>query len=257
MAEINITYDSYDLQDLTTNKILTRNIIYRSTADKVLSSKYNLRRGDREVLDTWYTEKIIEVTGWIKADTAANLRIAIDNLKRALRPKEKNLDIDYGSGTIRYEATCIAFEVPEEHWHITQIPFTVRFNAKPWGITPTATSQSYAVTTSTYTNSIVITGSHHPLPVITFTSNIAADMVVKFENTTTSEWIETYSTASFSTNSVLEIDIDNQTFELDDTTTDFKGVFPQFNPSTNSFTITYTGDTPNLTCKILYYPTYL
>jgi len=255
MAVVNVSFNGFDLQNDT---YLTRNIQHRHLAEKVLNSRPSLREGKRRILDTWYTEKIVELSGWIISDSEANLRTAIDNLKEALRPKEKNLDIDYGSGTIRYVATCQSLEIPEEHWHTTQVPFTIRFSAEPWGIDPTTDSNSWTgITATSYSNSINIQGSHSPYPVIEITSNKTISMGVKFQNDTTGDWIQTSETQSFSTNSVLEIDTKNQTFKLDGTEIDFDGVFPNFEPGTNNFTVTISGTSPDYDLKIKYNPTYL
>jgi len=251
----NITFNSFDLQD---SNYLTRDIRHRKMANKTLVSRNTLRDGKREILDTWYTEKEIEVSGWIIGSSSSDLRTKIDNLKENLRTEEGNLDIDYGGNTLRYKATVRSLDIPEEHYHITQVPFTIVFSAEPWGKATSTSSETWSsISSSTYTNSINITGSHSPFPLIQITANKLMSTTVKVENETTGDWIQTSSTQSISTNSVIEIDIENQTFQLDSVDIDFDGVFPSFEPNTNSIKVTLSAASPDYDFYIEYYPTYL
>jgi len=237
MAINNISYNSFDLQDST---YITRTITHRQIGERVLDTKPNLRRGSFDVVDTRFTRKIITITGWVKSDTAANLRIAIDTMKENIHGQEKNLDIDYGSGTIRYKATVQSMDVPEEAWYISQVPFTIEFLCEPWGTTPTTSSQSYLnKTTATYSSTINMTGSMGPFPTLTVDIDSETDMTaIKFENTTSSDWIQI--SRSFTVSESLVINCLNETVQVDGINVDFTGVFPEFITNTNSFLVTIT-----------------
>lgn len=254
MAAKNISFNNLSLQNDTYK---TENINYRHLGEKQIQKKPDTRTGGFDISETKYTQKVITVTGTIYGNDKADLRSAVDNLKEKLSPEEKNLDIDYGNKTIRYEATVQSIEVPEERWHITQLPFTIEFLTQPWATSTASTLKSWtSITNTTFTNSINIDGSYNPSPTIKVTSNKSIDTTVKFTNDTTGDWIETKSTQSFSTNSVLEVDTDAETVKLDGSNIDFAGVFPVFNPNTNSVTVTTTGS-PDYYLEIEYFPTYL
>jgi hypothetical protein len=258
MSATNITFDSFSIQNSTYK---TENIQYRHLAAKTIDSKPEPRRGGFTVVDTMYTQKEISINGWILADTTAALRTAVDNLKKALVPQEKDLDIDYGSGTIRYVATVSAMDVNEEHHNITRIPFEITFLAMPWGTDTGSTTDSKTISSSPYNNSINITGSYGPFPVLKWTvSGTPSTEIskIKFENTTTDTYIEVSGLSLSADGNYLEIDIKNMTAtEGASTNVDFSGVFPKFNTSTNSYSTTVSGSGYSLVQTIEYYPTYL
>jgi len=253
-----ITYNGRDLQ---TSTYRTTNIVYRHLADRIVDLKTLPRRGGFNVLDTRYDRKIIRVTGYIISDSEANLRTARDDLLKDIAAGsvvEKNLDIGYGGSTIRYKATVQSINVPEEHYHITRLPFTITFLALPWGTATSTTTENWTNQTASLTDATIdITGTFSPLPTITFHVDSETDMTaVKFDNNTTNEWIQV--SRSFAAGEDLVIDCDAQTVQVDGTDVDFSGVFPSFDPGTNTFDLTVT-DTGSFQydLSISYYPTYL
>ena len=250
-----ISFNSFSLQS---SEYITRTITHRQIGDRVLNTKPNLRRGSFDIVDTRFTSKIITITGWIKSDTAANLRTAIDTMKENIQGKEKNLDIDYGSGTIRYKSTVQSVDIQEEAWYISQVPFTIEFLCEPWGTTPTTSSQSYLnKTTTTHSDTINITGSMGPFPTLTVDIDSESDMtVIKFQNDTTNDWVQI--DRSFAAGESLVIDCLNETIQVDGTNVDFTGVFPGFETNTNSFMVTITDSGAfQYDLKISYNPHYL
>lgn len=258
MSATSITFDNFSIQDSTYK---TENIQYRHLANKTIDSKPIPRRGGFVIVDTLYTQKEISINGWILTDSVAALRTAVDDLKRALVPQEKNLDIEYGSDLIRYTATVSAISVNEEHHNITRIPFEIKFLAMPWGTDTGSTINTKTIASSPYNNNINITGSYGPFPVLKWTvSGIPSTEIskIKFENTTTDTYIEVSGLSLSADGNYLEIDVKNMTAtEGASTNVDFDGVFPKFNTSTNSYSTTVSGSGYSLVQTIEYYPTYL
>lgn len=253
----NITFNNFSLQDSTYR---TENITYRHLANKKIDSKPEPRRGGFDIIDTLYTQKEIKINGWILSDSKANLRTAIDNLKKALISEEKNLDIGYGDDIIRYKATVSGIEVNEEHHHITRVPFQISFLSLPWGTDSNSTEDNETISSSPHISSIVIPGSYGPFPTIRWTVSGTPSVeitVIKFENTTTDDFIEVSGLNLGTDGDYLEIDIDNMTVKENTTDKDFTGVFPSFTTSTNDYEVTITGTGYTLNQKITYYPTYL
>lgn len=252
-----ISYDAFNLQDTT---YLTRDIKYRLLAEKTIDSQADPRRGGFSVVDTYYTQKSIEVSGWILASTDATLRTAIDNLKKALYPQEKNLDISYGGTTIRYKATVKSLDIPEEHYSITQVPFTISFMSLPWGTNTSSTVDTKSITSSPYSSTVDVGGSFGPFPIIRWTvvgTPTTQITVIKFSNSTTEDWIEVAGLTLAANGNYLEIDLENMTVKQDGTTKDFTGVFPSFDPGINSYVVTITGTGYTLSQTITYFQTYL
>jgi hypothetical protein len=161
-----------------------------------------------------------------------------------------------------YVCTLRSLDVPEEHWHITQIPYTAEFLCKPFGtatsITTINLNSSGAITTSPYNETVSFVGSYGPEPVITFTlagAGITSMTALKLTNSTTGDWIEI--ARSFSASDVLVIDCSNETVKVNGISVDFTGVFPSFDPLDNSLILTVTATAFSLTGIINYYYTYL
>ncbi len=256
MTPTAISFNGFDLQSSTYR---TQEIKYRHLAEKRIDSRADVRRGGFDIVDTHFTQKQIEVSGWILSDSKENLRTALDAFKKALKSQEQTLSIEYGSDTINYTATVQSINIPEEHFHITRLPFTIVFLTLPWG----TVSQIYdgkTITTTTYTNSIDIKGSYSPFPVISWTVGTVptpAVSKIKFENKTTGDFIEVSGLNLSSNGQYLEIDCENMTVKENSTNSDFVGVFPSFEPGINVYEVTITGTTFQIFQDFYYYDTYV
>jgi len=266
MSAQNLKYNAYSLQDISVaaSQRLTSNILYNQLAEKTINIQSDSIRDGWSLLDVKYTNKIIAVNGWLISDTAANLKTLIDTFKGSLRPNDKNLDIEtYGGSGVytRWKATVRNIQIPEEHWQISQKPFSVEFLCKPFATATSTTTINLNsggnITTTPYNEDITISGSYNPKPVITITVVAETDLTaIKFENTVTQDWIQV--ARSFTAAEVLVIDCDAETVKVDGVAVDFTGIFPEFNPSTNSIKITSTDSGAfQITCSIVYYLTYL
>ena len=262
MSIVNISYNSYDLQTTTNTSsiIMSRDIVYRSLPQKNIILKQDTIRDSFDVVSVNYSQKIITVRGLLKSDSEANLRTLRDAFMSALNPNEKNLDIDYGSGTIRYKASVESINVPEEFFHITTLPFEISFLCEPFGKATSTTSVNLnsgnAISASPYNESPSITGTYKAKPTITITINSETDMtVLKWDNVDTGDWIQV--STAFSASDVLVINCEDETVKLNGTDQDFTGVFPNFDSGSNSLTLTVTATAFNLNASFFYYPTYL
>ena len=261
-----IKYNTYSFQTTSSAAatILTRDIRYKSIADKTIMRREDTIRDGWDFIDEHYSQKIVTISGWLISDSAANLRTFVDNVKGYLRPQERNLDIETygGSGRyIRYANTVVqSFRIEEEFWQISQVPYTCDFLCEPFGKATSTTSVNLnsggAISASPYNENVSITGTYRAKPTITITVNSETDMtVLKWDNTTTGDWLQV--SASFNNSDVLVIDCENETVKLNGTYQDFTGVFPNFLDGTNSLTLTITATVFSISASFSYYPTYL
>lgn len=263
----NITFSNFDLQ---TSYFRTKNIIYRNLPNKNIDLEPNSRRDGFRLIDTYYNLKDIVISGTLTRDTEANLKTSLDSMKEALYVDEANLDIDDGSGTIRYVCSVESIRVPEEHYNITQIPYNITFRCQPFGKTTTSTNDSKTITNAStvpYTSTVDPVGSAPPLPILKWTCSgapTAAITQIIFENTTTTDLITVGSLNLILNNDYLEIDCDAMTVKAvqnggAEAEIDFTGVFPKFEATSNSYKVTITGGgaTWTLDQDIDYYSTYL
>jgi len=259
-----ITFNSFSLQD---SSFRTKDIIYRNTPEKIIDLIPKSRRDGFDLVNTYYESKEITVTGILTRDTEANLKISLDLMKAALHVDESNLDINDGGTTMRFVATVKSINIPEEHYHITQLPYEIVFIAEPFmKSTTTTTVTKSGITSSPVNDTFDPVGSVGPRPVIKWlltTLPSAAITEIKFENTALSESITIPSLALDASGDYLIIDCENMTVKRSydggaETSIDFTGIFPNFNSTSNGYTLTITcGGTYNITQTITYYATYL
>ena len=261
----NIKYNTNSFQTTASASatILTRDIQYRGIAAKNLSIREDSIRDGWELVDTHYSNKTVLISGWLISDTGDNLKTLVDNVKGYLRESEKNLDIEtYGGSGVyrRYTATPQNFEVQEEHWNITQVPFTCEFMCQPFNTTTSTTSVDLnsggAISASPHSESVSITGTYKAKPTITVTVNSETDLTIfKWDNTTNSDWLQV--AAGFSAADSLVINCEDETVKLNGSSIDFTGVFPNLDAGNNNLTLTMTATAFNIDVSFIYYPTYL
>ena len=262
-----ITYNSHNFQD---TNFRTKDIIYRNMPEKTIDLEPKPRREGFRFVNSYYNAKNIRISGTLTRDTEANLKTSIDAMKEALHTDEANLDIGDGGGTIRYVCSVQSIRVPEEHYHITRVPYDVVFQCQPLGSATSTTVDSQTITQASadpYLNTINPTGSAPPLPVLKWVTDgvpSAAITQIKFENTTTSESMTVATLALDASGDYLEIDCNAMTVKVSHdggtaTEVDFTGVFPDFKAVSNSYEVTITGGgaTWELDQTITYYPLYL
>ena len=262
-----ITFNNYDLQD---SDFRTKDIIYRSIPGRQINIEPYPRRDGFRFLDSYYSEKEITIDGTLTRDTEANLKISLDLMKESLNEEESNLEINDGGTTIQYICTVSNISIPEEHYHITHIPYQISFQCHPFGKETSSIPDSKTITQasdSPYLNTFDPTGSVGPLPVLTWTCSgapTAAITQIKFENVTTSESITVGSLTLDTNGDYLEVDIENMTVNAVQsggarTEIDFTGVFPEFKAISNEYSVIVTGGgaTWEIEQIIEYYPTYL
>ncbi len=256
MSATSISYNSFSLQD---SNWKTRILRHKSWPEKSIDLEMRPRDDGFIIVKTYLNQKRIEVEGMLVCSTNADLRTKLDNMKKALRPKEKNLDIDYGGSTIRYTASVEEIVISDDYYHITALPYRILFLADPVGKSTTTNSENYDnVTGSSYSNSIIITGSGNSKPTIKFTVDSEVDLTkIHFKNLNFDNVSNSISVSqSFNAADVLVIDCEEKTVQVNDADVDFEGVFPVFTPNTNSFTLTLNSTSHQIDLAIVYYPSY-
>lgn len=259
-----ISYNSFSLQD---SNFKTKDIIYRDLPAKVLDLEPLPRRDGFRFVNAYYSDKQITASGNVTADTEAELRTVVDNMKKALDTDEANLDIDDGGSTVRWVCSVESIDVPEQHFNITRLPYSISFKCQPFGKTTAITTTTNSiVNTASATNTIVVTGSAVPRPVIRWTVSgtpSSAITGVSLVNSTTTDTITFTGLALSGSGDYLEVDTDSmsavQNTGSGEVEIDFTGVFPRFVTSTNSYTTTLTGGGASKTIsqQITYHASYL
>jgi hypothetical protein len=269
MAAKSITINSLSVQD---SNFITDTIIYRNNPSKTLNT-FQKNRNDGFVLQSqYYTEKNISVSGNINCSTEADLKTKIDTLKEAVSGDDEfNVDIDDAGNTMRFTCVLESLSIPEKHYHITNVPFSLSLKCQPFGKMTTAVTSTNSITNASsipYSVSINPTGSLSPKPnikweIITGIPTTPITQVI-LNNITTGDIITVPSLALDAVGDYLKIDCDAMTVFVshdggEEVAIDYSGVFPSFLIGNNILNITLTGGGASFSIlqTISYYPEYL
>ena len=129
-----------------------------------------LAREDGEVLIAErYGKKMILLQGTLVAASQSALDTAIDAFKELFSRPEKNLDVSWEAGTLRFVATCTRHDFDRDHYHTNAVPWTAEFTVlsgegKATATTDALTDDSYDLLAASDTFTLL--GSKPPRPVI-------------------------------------------------------------------------------------------
>ncbi len=262
-----ITFNSFNLQD---SNFRTKDIIYRNYPARTIDLEPYPRRDGFRFVNSYYELRDIIVKGTLTRDSEANLKTSLDSLKENLHTEEGNLDINDGGTTLRYVCTVASVNVPEEHYHITRVPYSITFRCQPFGKATSATVDAKTITQASddpYTSTFDPTGSAEQVPTLKWTLDGDPYTVItqiSFVNTTTDDTITVGNLLLDADGDYLEIDCDEMTVKTSydggtATEVDYTGVFPIFKASSNAYSVTVTGGglTWELDQDITYFPQYL
>jgi len=203
-----------------------------------------------------YKPKEVVITGRIVGDDKNALESNIDSFKELMARFNKNLDLDYASGTRRYVATPIEVDIDRKYFHLSFVPFRVTFLV-PSGvgedITQTASIQN-GITVSPHDGSINIGGSAYPMPKVeVIIASITAGIDISFQCNGDKITL----TNSLVANDVVVFDVQNKKVTLNGAEKDYTGVFPKFNVGLNNYIITINSSARNFNVEVNYFKKWL
>lgn len=122
---------------------------------KTNNSKYELARADGQVVTNQnYGERIIKITGSIRAKDLDDMNTKLDTLKANLVGYEKNLDVYLGTKKRRFIATVDSFDYKTNGYYCE---YDIEFTANAYGIDMDISALvfgTYTANNTTYTNNI-------------------------------------------------------------------------------------------------------
>lgn len=246
MAAKTITFNGFSLQD---SNFRTKDILYRTCPMRTLDLEPLARTDGYRLVNSYYGMKDIRVSGTVTADTEAALRTLVDNMKRALDGTEKTLVIDDGGTNVQWTGSVASIDVPEEHFHITRIPYSIVFRCQPFGTSAiVTTSTNSIVDTSSKSGTVVVIGSASPKPTLKWEvvgSPSAAITGISFVNSTTADTFGVTGLSLVGNGDYLQLNTSTMSAVYNtgsgNVEVDFTGVIPSFTTSTNSYSVTVTG----------------
>lgn len=238
-----LTFNSNNLQtfDRTTQVGINTNVIEHTNLPDKIAEMFAKADANQSVIPTTnYPSKKIQIGGTIHGSSEADLDDRIDTFKGYFNGKDKNLDINYGSGVRRYIATLNTMSVQRSQKSLFAT-FSIEFIcSQPFGVDTSTTSliNSLNYTSGSLTSAPTIGGSApYQLPVFTITIDALTGSgdYVKISNDNTNQDIMVYG-VGLQAGDVIEIDCFNRTVTLNGTEIDYYGTFLELEPGASSIT---------------------
>lgn len=270
-----ITFNSNSLQTYspTTDRGIITNLINHTSIPDKSAQLYALADANGSTIPAInYPSKKITIGGTIKgadqivddaivATAQQDLDNLIDTFKGYFNGKDKNLDIEYGTGTRRYIATANTISVTREQ-KAPYATFTVEFICtSPFGVDTSATTITNQAnyTSATLTVTPTIAGSapvQYPLITLTIDSLTGTGDYVQITNNNNDQQMLLYG-FSLTNGAVIIIDSYARTVTINGTEVDYLGTFLELEPGANSLTYTDGFTTRQVDILITYYKRWL
>lgn len=208
------------------------------------------RRDKSIITSSEYSSK--EITVWLEvcSGTRADAEDTLAYLKSLLQTQNSPLVVIQGGEETEYTATMNEFNIAWDG--VTALVSIVFIASDPIGrLVDTETLAAVTgITTATSSTNIFVDGSSLAYPLISITVNAvtggtAANMFIS--NGLTGQGLTI--TRTFTAGDFIEIDSENLTVEVNGSTSDFTGMFPQFGPGSQQ--IVYTDSFTTRTVDII------
>lgn len=236
---------------------MVRRVLHDSGTPRELYMYDLTRDGGAELVNAEWKPKKIIIEGIIKGTDIEDLEANIDTFKKYLSGQGKNLDIEYASGTRRYEATASVVTIERDYYHISYAPFSIEFTT-PLGFGKDISTTSY----STYSIAL------HTLTTDSF--SILGTVVPKYQIQLLFKLATAVSTVSVTINGdkitideaitagqTLVIDTDNKKVTLAGVEKRYTGIFPRLILGTNNYKIVTSSTSHLYDVTVNYIKTYL
>lgn len=254
-----IVFNDFGLQN---SSIVSRYAKHEAAPERQFI-EFNVPRSDgMNLQDVFNRRKMIQIKGNLKKDTNAELLDAMDEMKKFMRGINKILKITEGSLIRRYVATLQNPQnlfIRRDHYHITWVPFEMTFKClTPFGLSENRKIYTnLSITSSPFTKELVHDGSADGARLQTIIQFNAADTVskVSWENTTNDDKIEI--TRTFNAGDILIIDGETGLVTVNSVEVNRDGFPPTLNVDSNSFILTITSTSHDVTMTNKFFNTFL
>lgn len=263
----NITYDGYDLQ---TANIVVRDIEHESNSHKEINLQRFAEREGGKIFNVGFNVKIIRISGTLIGSSKADLEGKIDTLKKYLNKNEKNLDIDYSTGTRRYKATCSSVKFDRKYHSINTILFEAEFvvNDPPFGIGLDTTTLEDLGNTGSSATTVTLEnigtadfgGTIRPFPKIKITLTACNGIRhLVFSNTNEDGYYTrtVIEGQKFYNGDIVIIDTEEGIVTLNGNEIEYRDGMPKFSLANNRYNLEIIGLSYTIDIKIIYYDTWL
>lgn len=259
----NVTFDGVSLQDAN---YTIKEISHESMNNKMLNvQSYSIESGGK-ITSVDFETRTITINGMIKGSSKQDLEDKVDTLKKNINKTEKDLDIEYESGTRRYSATGRLVSLERKYYTIDVIEFEAQFLVAhpPFGkdidtttLEGTGLTNTFAGTTSTgeHDGFVDFGGTVTPTPYITITFNSALGcrgVILEVTNEDGDESKTRINKTHFEDNDVVLINLEEGEIQINGEDVDYLYGFPKFSLANNTYTLSIVGTSYNVDIKFIY-----
>lgn len=254
---MDITYNSLNINDKTNYYVVESN--HDIVAQQELNVQKIARSNDSIVLRKNYGTKVIKMDVIIKDSSRDNLDSRLDTFRETIETIDKNLDIDYASGTRRYVCSGRVVGIAErkQNWIKVEVEFSC-FRA--FGVATSATTESFLnKTTSPYADDIEIAGTAPAQPDIEITVDsltATGEKYIQLKNTDNGDYVKV-SADDWAADDVVAISIREKRVTRNGTITEYLGIVPEWLPGTNNWEYSDNFDARQVDIEFIYLPRYL
>lgn len=234
---MNITYNGLNINDQT--NYWTEDLQHELPPKSEVNLQKLARTNESVILRKGYGIRTIKIIIIVEDSSLEAMDARMDTLKQAIESKDKNLDIDYSSGTRRY--ICSGFiENVDRNPRWARV--TIRLECyKAFGEDTSNTTESFTgKTTSPYTDDIAIGGTAAAKPDITITINsltFTGSKYIQIKNTDTGDYIRV-TKDDWAASDVIAIYSGESIVTVNGNVTQYLGIMPIWNPGTNNWEYT-------------------
>lgn len=248
---------SFDSTSLNTGNYTVRRILHDTSTPRDLYMYELTREGGAELVNTEWKPKKIIVEGTIRGTTIEDLEANIDTFKQLVSGKEKNLDVQYETGTRRYVATAQIVQIERDYYHLNYAPYTIEF------MIPSGDGKDIA--TSTYATSSIVANTLQDMTFTIYGTKNPKYQIELFFNSSTSVTSVSVNIngdtitvdEAISAGQILIIDAINKKVTLDGTEKRYTGLFPRLQLGTNNYRILMSSVSHSYDVTVIYTKTYL
>lgn len=216
------------------------------------------RTNESVILKKNYGSKKIKMSVIVKDSSKDNLDSRLDTFRQTIEAMDKNLDIDYASGTRRYVSTGFVKRMERKlYWAKVEIEFECY---KAFGENTSSTVENFNnKTTSPYTDDIEIIGSANAQPDIQITIDTitaTGEKYMQLKNTDNGDYIK-ISADDWAANDVIIISTREASVTKNGTVVEYLGIMPAWIPGDNNWEYTDNFDARQVDIQFSYKKRYL
>jgi phage-related protein len=238
---------------------ITEEITFRSTPNRTVNSVGISRRpGDKLTAIEW-SNKEIEIKGYVLGSSPSNLRTLVDTLQQNFAVKSLSLSVDTDRS---YTANLTKLDIPTQFFNNTLVNYGATFlSVDPFAYASAVTASGTVVSgTSSYTGAVTISGTVFAEPLLTLTpkgANVGNSGITAIKVTHIPSGETMTVSGMFNYASPVVIDYNNFLVTNSGVNSDYTGIFSRWEPGLNQFTLQVTaGATNGFNYKFGYQPRY-